>query len=75
MRPLPGVDDQERSPTSHGSYPHTRNREKAQFADLGLRVGGPNVAQPELCGPGRGPEPEDGPAGTRTNPRNALICR
>jgi len=36
MRPPPGVDDRERGPTSHSSYSHTRNREKAQVADLGL---------------------------------------
>jgi len=27
-------------PTSHGSYSHTRNSEKAQVTDLGLWVGG-----------------------------------
>jgi hypothetical protein len=34
MRPLHGVDGQDRDPTSHGSYSHTRNSEKAQVADL-----------------------------------------
>ena len=40
MHPLPGVDDQERGPTFHGSYSHTRNSEKVQVAGLALRVGG-----------------------------------
>lgn len=51
MRPLPGVADRERGLTSHGNYSHTRNSEKAQVADLILRVGGvPAIDEDTLRG-------------------------